>query len=96
MTTQVMTLSVLPRGKPIKHLPEETALPRAAPTSELYQTIAAASGTSIHRIRVTKGSDGQLVPNDKSIPLLQTGLLDGSKIYVKDLGMNLAVSFRES
>ena len=87
MATQAISLVVLPRGKPIRNLPNEVPLPRAAPASEIYQRVAAASGTSVHRIRVTKGSDGQLVPNDKSVPILHTGLLDGSKIYVKDLGM---------
>jgi very-long-chain enoyl-CoA reductase len=86
MATQLLTLTVLPRGKPIRNLPEETALPRAAPASEIYQTLAKKTGTSVHRIRVTKGSDGQVVPNDKDIPINETGLLDGSKIFVKDLG----------
>jgi hypothetical protein len=88
MASQTLTLSVLPRGKPIKTLPEEAALPRGAPASDIYRTVAAKSGVSIHRIRVTKASDGQLVPNDKDVPIQQTGLLDGSKIYVKDLGMH--------
>ena len=95
MATQMISLAVLPRGKPIKTLPEEAALPRAAPASQIYQTLAAKSGTSIHRIRVTKGSDGQLVPNDKDVSILQTGLLDGSKIYVKDLGKKLALWLHE-
>jgi very-long-chain enoyl-CoA reductase len=86
MANQVMNLVVLPRGKPIKSLPGEIPLPRGAPVSEIYQRLAAESGLSVDRIRVTKGSDGQLVPNTKDTPILSTGLLDGSKIYVKDLG----------
>ena len=86
MATQMMTLEILPRGKPIQRLPSETAMPRAAPASQVYSALATITGLSVNRIRVTKGSDGQLVPNDKLVPLQQTGLLDGSKIYVKDLG----------
>ena len=90
MATQVLSLTVYPRGKPLSGLPGETSLPRAAPASEIYQKLAAASGASIHRIRVTKGSDGQLVPNSTDVSILQTGLLDGSKIFVKDLGRQAA------
>lgn len=86
MATQLLTLSVLPKGKPFKNIPSEIALPKAAPSSEIYQQLAAQINTSTYRVRVTKGSDGTLVPNDKEVPVLQTGLLDGSKIYVKDLG----------
>lgn len=88
MATHMISLAVIPRGKPIKQLTEEITLPRVAPASQIYQTIAAKTGTSIHRIRITKGSDGQLVPNDKDVLVQQAGLLDGSKIYVKDLGIS--------
>ena len=86
MATQLTTLSVFPRGKPIKGLPENLAVPKGAPASEIYQQLAARSGFSIQRLRVTKASDGQAIPNDAEVPVLQTGLLEGSKIYIKDLG----------
>jgi very-long-chain enoyl-CoA reductase len=86
MATQATTLQVLPRGVPIPRLPQELALPRGASASAIYEQIAAKSGISIHRVRVTKGSDGQVIPNDGTVPVHTTGLLDGSKIYVKDLG----------
>lgn len=86
MATQVITLSVTPRGKPIGKLPSEVAVPRAAPSSEIYQKIAAVTGTSVHRLRVAKGSDGQVVPNERDVSVLDTGLRDGSRITVKDLG----------
>ena len=86
MSTQPVTLFVQPKGKPFKNIPSEIALPKGAPASEIYQQLARRIGTSVHQVRVTKGSDGTLVPNEKEVPVLQTGLLDGSKIYVKDLG----------
>lgn len=85
-----MEIVVLPRGKPLKKMPEAMNLPHNAPASDLYAGLAAATKTSIHRIRITKGSDGVLVPNSKDVPIRQTGLLDGSKIYVKDLGPQIA------
>ena len=86
MASQTFGLEVLPKGKPFKNIPSEISLQKGASASEIYQQLAAQLGTSIHRVRVTKGSDGRLVPNDKEVPVSQTGLLDGSKIYVKDLG----------
>ena len=88
MASQLTNLSVFPRGKPIKGLPEELALPKGAPTSEIYQQLASISKSSIHRLRVTKASDNQAVPNSKDTPIAQTGLLGGSKIYVKDMGIS--------
>ena len=85
-TSKHISLVVLPRGKPISSLPPGMKLPPQAPASDLYNDLAAASGTSIHRLRITKGSDGQLIPNTKEFTVGSTGLLDGSKIYVKDLG----------
>ena len=86
MANQLTSLSVFPRSKPIKNLPEQIAPPKGAPASEIYQQLSAISKFSIHRLRVTKASDGQLIPNSPDVPIYQTGLLDGSKIYVKDLG----------
>ena len=86
MSTQSLTLSVQPKGKPFKNIPAEIEVPKAATTSEIYQQLATRIGTSVYRVRVTKGSDGSLIPNEKDVPVQQTGLLDGSKIYIKDLG----------
>ncbi|MCJ1411065.1 3-oxo-5a-steroid 4- dehydrogenase [Ptychographa xylographoides] len=86
MASQHIQLVVSPRGKPIQTLPRESEVPRNASAADLYTTLATASRTSVHRLRVTKGSDGQLVPNSKDVLLSQTGLMNGSKIYVKDLG----------
>ncbi|MCJ1432829.1 3-oxo-5a-steroid 4- dehydrogenase [Xylographa pallens] len=90
MSSQTITLIVSPRGKPIKTLPQESEVPRNAPATELYNYLAAASGTSVHRLRVTKGSDGQLVPNRADVSIKQTGLMDGSKVFVKDLGPQIS------
>ncbi|MCJ1385268.1 3-oxo-5a-steroid 4- dehydrogenase [Xylographa soralifera] len=90
MSSQTITLVVSPRGKPIKTLPQESEVPRNAPATELYNSLAAASGTSVHRLRVTKGSDGQLVPNRADVSISQTGLMDGSKVFVKDLGPQIS------
>ena len=86
MATQLTNLSVFPRGKPIQGLPDQLAIPKGAPASEIYQQLAATSKFSIHQLRVTKASDGQPIPNDRNALVADTGLLEGSKIYVKDLG----------
>ncbi|KAL9104764.1 MAG: hypothetical protein Q9163_000314 [Psora crenata] len=90
MVQDGVTLSIRPRGKPVKRLPEEVTVPSTAPTSELYKELALKSGTSIHRLRVTKGSDGALVPNSKGLRVNATGLREQSTIYVKDLGPQIA------
>ena len=94
MSSQTIKLVVLPRGKPIKKLPQEIEVPRNSPAAELYSHLAAASGTSIHRLRVTKGSDGQLVPNRADVSLNNTGLMGGSKIFIKDLGKIMAPNWQ--
>ena len=86
MASKDVTLVVLPRGKPIRNLPTDVTLPRAGTGAELYQQLATSAGTSIHRLRVTKGNDGSLVPNSRDTSISQTGLMGDSKIYVKDLG----------
>ena len=77
-------------GKPVKKLPEEISLPNNGPTSELYNRLAFSTGTSIHRLRITKGSDGSFVPNNKDLSVNSTGLREQSTIYVKDLGPQIA------
>ena len=57
-----------------------------AETASLYSRVAQSSGSSVHRLRITKGSDGSLVSNGKGLRVHDTGLRDGSTIYVKDLG----------
>lgn len=54
--------------------------------SDLYQSLAAEAGVSIHRLRVTKGSDGSLVRNARDFTVESTGLREQSIIHVKDLG----------
>ncbi|KAL9012284.1 MAG: hypothetical protein Q9173_002939 [Seirophora scorigena] len=76
--------------KPVTKLPEELPLPSTATSSDLYTQLAASSRTSIHRLRITKGSDGTHIPNIASLPISETGLRDGSTIYVKDLGPQIS------
>jgi very-long-chain enoyl-CoA reductase len=52
----------------------------------LYECVAAHARSSIRRLRITKGSDGSLIPNAQTLALHSTGLRDQSSIYVKDLG----------
>ena len=73
-------------GKPLNKLPEELSLSSTSSSSDLYSQLASSSKTSIHRLRITKGSDGSFIPNTSSLPVPDTGLRDGSTIYVKDLG----------
>ncbi|EON68058.1 hypothetical protein W97_07206 [Coniosporium apollinis CBS 100218] len=90
MASRPVKLVVRPRGKPIRNLPEETTLALLDSTADLYKRIAESSGTSVHRLRITKGSDGSLIPNSKGVTIDRTGLRDQSKIDVKDLGPQIA------
>lgn len=73
-------------GKPLPGLRDEVTIPSMAETASLYSRVAQSSGSSVHRLRITKGSDGSLVSNGKGLRVHDTGLRDGSTIYVKDLG----------
>jgi very-long-chain enoyl-CoA reductase len=55
------------------------------PASDVYNTLAQKTGYSIHRLRITKGSDGSVLPNG-SETIESSGLRAQSVIYVKDLG----------
>ena len=68
-------------------LPEEISVSASGTTAEIYSSLAAQAKTSEHRLRITKGSDGALVPNNKDLKLDSTGLREQSTVYVKDLGM---------
>ncbi|CAF9929792.1 MAG: hypothetical protein GOMPHAMPRED_005495 [Gomphillus americanus] len=81
-----LTLQLLPKGKPIKNLPLDIAVPKEGVASEIYHQIATKSRYPVYQLRITKGSDGSVVPNDKNVSIAHTGLLEGSKVYVKDLG----------
>ncbi|KAI9820752.1 MAG: 3-oxo-5a-steroid 4- dehydrogenase [Pycnora praestabilis] len=82
--------AVYPVGNPLKNLPEETSISLTGSGTDLYQQLAAKSGLSIHRLRITKGSDGTLVPNARDKSIDSTGLREQSTIYVKDLGPQIA------
>ncbi|KAI9873679.1 MAG: 3-oxo-5a-steroid 4- dehydrogenase, partial [Pleopsidium flavum] len=90
MASKGLTLVVRPRGKPINNLPEETAIVPSGSGADLYHRLAAESGLSIHRLRITKGSDGGLVPSSKDVTMDRLGLREQSTIYVKDLGPQIA------
>lgn len=81
-------------GKPIKGLPDELFTSFTSTASELYNQLALKSASSVHRLRVTKGSDGTLIPNSSEVSIQQTGLRDQSIIYVKDLGMAASSFFQ--
>jgi len=90
MTSKTISLQIRPRGKPIPKLPEEVNIPSGASASELYTNLARESRFSIHRLRITKGSDGTPIPNSKEVSINSTGLRDASTLYVKDLGPQIA------
>lgn len=81
-----LTLEVSPRGKPLKGLPQDLTVSSQSSAAQVYDAIAAKTKASVHRIRITKGSDGAVLPNSSDTTIRDTGLLDGSKIVVKDLG----------
>ena len=73
-------------GKAIRKLPAEASTYLQSSTADLYHRLAAEAGVSTHRLRITKGSDGSVVPNAKDFTVERTGLRNESVIYVKDLG----------
>lgn len=90
MSAKPLSLSIRARGKPLERLPEEISTSAATSAADLYSQLALKCSTSIHQLRITKGSDGTLVPNSRDIPIEQTGLRDQSIVYVKDLGPQIA------
>ncbi|CAI7591344.1 unnamed protein product [Penicillium crustosum] len=90
MAAGKVTLIVQPRGKPIKKLPKEIEIPLNASTEELHTALSAASGCSVHRMRITKGSDHSVVPNSINTIIEDTGMRNSNVIYVKDLGPQIA------
>jgi hypothetical protein len=73
-------------GKPIRTLPKETKIYIQGSASDLYTRIASESKFSLHRLRISKTSDGKAIPNDKSVTVASLELKDGDGIAVKDLG----------
>ncbi|KAH8730355.1 3-oxo-5-alpha-steroid 4-dehydrogenase-domain-containing protein [Phaeosphaeriaceae sp. PMI808] len=90
MSASTITLIVRPRGRPIKNLPESITVGPDAPASQIYQEIAKASKFSIHRLKVTKGSDGSAIPNGADTTVHDTGVRNKSAIDVKDLGPQIS------
>ena len=73
-------------GKPIRRLPKELTIALNASGEDLHTMLADVSGTSVHRLRITKGSDRSVVPHSKSTTIEETGLRESSVIHIKDLG----------
>ncbi|CAL5875089.1 uncharacterized protein PFLUO_LOCUS9393 [Penicillium psychrofluorescens] len=90
MAPAKITLTVEPRGKPIRKLPKEVEISLNGSGEELHIALSEATGTSIHRLRITKGSDRTVVPNSNGTTIKDTGLRDASVIHVKDLGPQIA------
>ncbi|OCK95011.1 3-oxo-5-alpha-steroid 4-dehydrogenase family protein-like protein [Cenococcum geophilum 1.58] len=90
MASTSLTLIVRPRGKPIRGLPEEIVIDPKDSVAGLYKKIAASSKSSIHRLKITKGSDGSAIPISGVLTIEQTGLRNKSTIDVKDLGPQIA------
>lgn len=87
---KVLTLRVHPRGVALPRLPEEVEIHLTDTVNALYKRLATAASTSVHRLRITRGSDGGLLANSETTSILATGLKDQSVIYVKDLGPQIS------
>ncbi|KAK1139311.1 3-oxo-5a-steroid 4- dehydrogenase [Aspergillus melleus] len=90
MSSATITLVVQPRGKLIKDLPSELEIASNVSTAGIYDSLAQTSGFSIHRLRITKGSDRSVVPNSRNTIIDDLGLKDKSVIHVKDLGPQIS------
>ncbi|KAK8198483.1 Very-long-chain enoyl-CoA reductase [Zalaria obscura] len=86
MASKPITLVVQSRGKPIRKLPKETSTYLQGSTFDLYHRLAAEAGCTVHRLRLTKASDGSVIPNAKDFTIERTGLKSQDTIQVKDLG----------
>lgn len=78
-------------GRPLKNLPETLDFDLStASTTALYEQIAKHTRLNQNRLRITKGSDGRPVSlkrdDGKLVTIEETGLRNGSQIFVKDLG----------
>lgn len=74
-------------GNPIKTLPIEIVVSTSDSCADLYSKISRSTNCSEHRFRITKGSDGSFLPNQKDTAIERTGLKDQSWISVKDQGL---------
>lgn len=83
-------------GRPIKGLPESITVDSDAPASEIFRKIASVSKFSIHRLRITKGSDGSAIPNAAGVTVHDTGLRNKSAVDVKDLGTLVSLYFGQN
>ncbi|KAL1959541.1 hypothetical protein VTO42DRAFT_1986 [Malbranchea cinnamomea] len=90
MASSEITLEVKPRGKPISKLPKEISVSPDSPASTLFEQISQQAHFSIHRLRITKASDGSAIRNTKDDTVASTGLRNRSIIHVKDLGPQVA------
>ena len=81
-------------GRQIKNLPETITVSADASASDIFEEISKASRFSIHRLRVTKGSDGSPINNVKDVTVHDTGLRNKSAVDVKDLGMQYTRSLQ--
>jgi hypothetical protein len=73
-------------GRPIKNLPESITISPDASAADIFQKVADASRFPVHRLRITKGSDGSPLPKSKDVTVHDTGLRNKSAVDVKDLG----------
>ncbi|KAF8473466.1 synaptic glycoprotein SC2 [Kalaharituber pfeilii] len=73
-----VTIQLKSRGRPIKRLPSSVDVNPNAPVSELASKISSATGLSVHRLRLTKASDGSV--------LTSLNLENQTTVNVKDLG----------
>ncbi|KAH7075935.1 3-oxo-5-alpha-steroid 4-dehydrogenase-domain-containing protein [Paraphoma chrysanthemicola] len=90
MSATTITLVVRPRGRPIKNLPESVTVSPDASAAQIYEAIAKAARFDIHRLRVTKGSDGSAIPNGADMTVHDTGIRNKSAVDVKDLGPQIS------
>jgi len=91
----MISLNIRPRGRPLKNLPETLDFDLSASTAQdLYDQIAEHTRLNRNRLRITKGSDGKPVhlkrDDGKLVTIEETGLRNGSQIFVKDLGPQIA------
>lgn len=73
-------------GRPIKGLPDTIPISPQDSAADIYQKVAHASKFPAHRLRITKGSDGSVIPKSADVTVYDTGLRNKSAVDVKDLG----------
>ncbi|KAF3921209.1 hypothetical protein ABW21_db0203949 [Orbilia brochopaga] len=88
MAKDDITLRLQPRGKPLPNLPGEVTVPADTTIDAVYDAVARKTKYPVHRLRITRSDSSHLQPSSTTVSA--ANLFDGSSLFVKDLGPQIA------